>query len=37
MNTQYDRNIYQEMALIDDMHEKGFLDDAEAQYLKETW
>ena len=37
MKSHYDRDVFQELALIDDLRESGFLDEDEATYLKETW
>jgi hypothetical protein len=37
MRTQTDRDVFQELALIEDMHESGILDDSEAAYLRENW
>jgi hypothetical protein len=37
MKTHVDRDVFQELALIEDLRESGFLEEDEAAYLKETW
>lgn len=37
MRYERDRDVFQELALIEDLHESGILDDTEAAYLRENW